>query len=140
MEFRSTMFAIIVFGVVITAVGISVNEWSTAYGSGVVYDLGEYDKSSDIASFASEQKGSISPNDPDPGNDAEANTFRGAFGILASIYEPFRLVFGDNGMIDSITERFGAPDFVRQALVSLFIVSITFALIAVVFRLNRTSA
>ena len=43
-------------------------------------------------------------------------------------------------MIDSITERYGIPDYIRQGLVAMFIFAILFAIIAIIFRLGRDSA
>jgi len=140
MELKSAFFAVIVMGIVITAVGVTINSWNDVYDSGLDYDLQEYDKSSTMSDVAGQQQGKLTPDDPDPGTDAEASTFRGVYGIISNIYSPFRTVFGDGGMLDAATERFGLPDYLRQALVTMMIIAFTTALIAIIFRLSRRSA
>ena len=50
------------------------------------------------------------------------------------MYRPFRVVFGEDGWIDNLTDRWGMPDYVRQFLVTIMIISITMAIIAIFFR------
>ncbi|KKL04705.1 hypothetical protein LCGC14_2613360, partial [marine sediment metagenome] len=64
----------------------------------------------------------------------EGTSLRGAFGVLNNIFTPFRVVFGNGGMIDSLIERWGLPDYIGKALLTIMIISITWALIAIFFR------
>lgn len=138
LELKSSMFAILIVGVFAVASGIILSGWNNQYNSGLTPDLEGFNKIDIISEQTKTQQGKISTNDPDPGSDAEANTFRGVYGILANIYEPFRIVFGEGGMIDSVTDRFGIPNYIRQTLVTMMIASLTFAIAAIIFRIGRT--
>ena len=141
LEFKSAFFAIIAFALIIAAVGTIIGDWNATYNSGLTYDLQEYDKSSELATEMQGQKESISPQTADTGTgDFEGTILRGVFGVISDLYRPFDIVFGNGGMLDSITERFGIPDYVRQGLVTMMIAAITFTLIAILFRMPRTSA
>lgn len=140
MEFKSALFAIIIVGVVVIATGIIVNQWGGDYGEGTVSDLSDYNRLTNTSDAAESQKGNINPQSGEASSDFETETFRGGYGIITNIYSSFRVVFGNNGMIDNVTERFGLPDYIRQALVTMIMIAITFTIIAIVFRLGRTSA
>ena len=132
--FRDAFFAIIIASMAFIAIGVWVEDWDEKYDSGLTYDLDEYDKLSEMSGTAKGQQGNISVEGSFDVADFEGTSIKGVFRILNNIYEPFRIVFGDDGMIDSITERWGLPDYVRQGLVTLMILAITFALIAILFR------
>lgn len=137
LSFKLAFFAIIAVGMIIIALGTWVNEWNDDYSSGLTYDLGDYNKLDEVSEEAQSQQTRITVKSTGTGEEFESTSIRGVFGILNNIYEPFRIVFGNNGMIDSITERFGMPDYIRHGLVSMMVISITFALVAILFRLNR---
>lgn len=139
LEFRSALFSIIMFSAVIIAFGVIISDSSSKYGSNIDYDLGELNKLDDVSQDANTQKGRISANDPDPGTDAEANTFRGVYGVLTNIYSSLSLVFGEDGMLGQVADRFGVPAWVIQMIVAFMVIGITFALIAVIFRLGRSA-
>jgi len=135
--FQNAFMAIIVVSLAIIAVGVWVNDWNTTYSSGLTYDLGDYDKLDSMSGEASGQQGNISVKSSfaaSSGTDFEGTSLRGVFGVLNNIFAPFRVVFGDGGMIDSVTERWGLPDYIRQAFVTMIIIAITFALVAIFFR------
>jgi len=140
LEFKSAFFALIALGLIITAVGVIVSGWNGTYSSGLSYDLGEFDEADSVSSEAQSQQQGINVKSTNTGENFEGTSIRGVFGILNNIYKPFRIVFGDNGMLDSITERFGMPDYIRQGLVTMMIITITFTLVAILFRLARDSA
>jgi len=141
MEFKSMFFMIIVFGMIIVAVGVIINERGLEYGSTVTSDLGEdFYKLSEVSTTAEEQSGNINPTSGEASSDYEAETFRGGYGIITSIFSPLRVVFGEGGMIDAITDRYGIPDYIRQGLVAMVIFAIIFAIVAIIFRLGRDSA
>ena len=140
LSLKSSFFAVIVMGIIVAAVGTTLSEWGTFYENPIPYDLDNYNKIEDVSATAGEQQQALSPNDPDPGTNAEASTFRGGYGIISNIYQPFRIVFGNDGMLDAVTERFGLPDYLRQALVTMMVIAFTFAIVAIVFRLSRSSA
>lgn len=140
LEFKLAFFALIIVSMTIIAVGTWITEWSNEYDSNLSYDLNEYDTTSAVQNETKDQQGKVSITSTGTGEEFEGTSIRGVFGILNNIYAPFRMVFGDNGMIDSLTERFGLPDYIRQGLVSMMIIAITFALVAIFFRLPRRSA
>jgi len=140
LQLKSAFFAIIAIALVITSIGLWINDWNTAYSSGLVYDLDEYNQLSEVSGVAGSQQSDVAVKSTNTGEDFEGTSIRGVYGILTNIYAPFRIVFGDNGMIDNFTERFGIPDFVRQGLVTFMIIAITFTLVAILFRLGRTTA
>ena len=135
LEFKLALFAIVAMSMMIIAIGIIVNDWNNKYDSGLTYDLGNLDKLDEMSSQAKVQKGNISSGSSSAvsGTDFEGTSIRASFGILNTIFTPLRVVFGDGGMLDSITERFGLPDYVRQGLVTIMVFAIVFALIMVFF-------
>jgi hypothetical protein len=140
MELKLAFFAIIVFSMIIIASGVVVNQWSDDYDSGLTSDLEGFDKLSDVSEDAKSQQGKINPQSGEASSDFETGMFRGGYGIITSIFEPLRAVFGDKGMVDAVTERFGLPDYVRQGLVAMMIFALIFAIIAIIFRLGRSAA
>lgn len=140
LEFKLAFFALIAVSLIVVSVGIIINDWNSTYDSGLVSDLGEFDKINSIQNEASGQQGKITVKSSTQDENFEGTSIRGVFGVLNNIYKSFRIVFGDNGMLDSLTERFGIPDYIRQALVLMMITAITFTLIAIFFRLPRRSA
>lgn len=140
LEFRSAFFAVIVMSMAIIAIGVMVDGWNESYNSGLLYDLSEYDELDTISGEAKDQQGKVNIKSTNTGEEFEGTSIRGVFGILNNIYAPFRIIFGDGGMIDSVTERFGMPDYIRQGLITMMVISITFALVAILFRLPRRSA
>ncbi len=138
--FKNAFFAILALGLVITAVGVIVDGWNNTYNSGLIYDLQEFDQTDSVSSTAKSQQEGVNIKSANSGIDFEGTSIRGVFAILNNIYAPFRIVFGDNGMIDSVTERFGIPNYLRQFLVTVMVIAITFALVAILFRLSRESA
>jgi len=140
LEFKSAFFAVIAFSMIIIAVGIWVNEWNTSYDSGLIYDLEDFDRLDSVSGEAETQQSGITVKSSVTGEEFEGTSIRGVFGVLNNIYAPFRIVFGNNGMLDSVTERFGLPDYVRQGVVTMMIIAITFSLVAIFFRLSRRSA
>lgn len=139
LQFRNAFFAVIIVGMVVTAFGIIISEWNTHYNSGLAYDLGQFDGSSGITRTVDGYEAKLTPTSPDQGNDYQSNTLQAAYGIITNIIAPFKPVFGQNGMLDAVTDMFGLPDFVRITIVTLMILAIIFALLALIFRANRTT-
>jgi len=132
----SAFYALISISIVIIAIGVWTNEWNQDYSSGLTYDLGEdYNKLDRISSEAGGQKGNLTIRSSIQEDNFEGTSIKGVFGILNNIYAPFRIVFGDGGMIDSLTDRFGLPDYIRQGFITIIIMAFTYALIKIFFRL-----
>lgn len=144
LEFKSLFFSIVALSVVIIAVGVWVDDWNTIYDSGLsagdVDTFGEYDYLDKMSGEASRTEGNISVKSSTQGEDFEGTTLRAVYGFLNNVFKPIRVIFGNNGMIDSVTDRFGIPDYWRQAGVTFIVFAIFFSLIAVLFRLTRSSA
>lgn len=140
LEFKSTFFSVVAVSMIIIAVGIFVSEWNESYNSNLQYDLSGYDKLDDMSGQSSKYQGNISVKTSVQGEDFEGTSIRAVFGILNNIYKPFQVVFGENGMISLAAQRFGIPTYITQGIITLMIFAITFALIAVLFRLTRRSA
>lgn len=140
LEFKLALFAIIGLSMIITAVGILVGAWSSHYNANLANNLDEYDVSDDSSQTARDQRAGISPQSSDPGSDFEARSFRGGFGIINSIFNAFDVVLGRDGLLGSITQRFGVPDYIRQGILAMMTIAITMGIIAIIFRLSRRTA
>ena len=138
--FKNAFYAIIGVSMVIIAVGIIVGEWSQPYQSGITYDLGEYNQLDSVAKSVNKSRAAISPNDGDSSETSQNSILRATFGIIADIFAPFRIVFGNGGMIDSVTDKLGIPDYVRGGLILMMTVALTWAVIALIFRTGGTTA
>ncbi len=136
--FKDALFGIIFVSVAIIAIGFWIGDWNVQYNSGLDYDLGTFNELNSVSGTAQAQKGNLSVKSAfDAGQGAanfEGTSLRGAFGVLNNIFTPFRVVFGDGGMINSLTERWGLPDYIGQAILTIMIISLTWALIAIFFR------
>jgi len=139
LEFKNFFFALIAFSMFIIASGTIIGEWNIKYGSGLDNDLGAFNKLDSITNDTLNKKGKISTTDPAPGEDAEAQTFRGVYGIMGAIFSSFDIVIGDDGLINSIFDRFQIPDYVKQGIIAAMLISIIFTLIAIIFRLGRSA-
>lgn len=139
MEFKNAFFAVLIVGMIITASGIILTSWATEYESGISPDLEKLVKTSDISTEAESQKGRINPQSGEASADFETETFRGGYGILTNIYATLRLVYGKDGMIDSVADRFGVPTYIWQTITVMILTAITFTLIAIIFRRVRST-
>lgn len=133
---KMAMFAVVVTSMVVIAIGIIGQGWSDNYNSGVTYDLQEYEDLDSLSEEAQEQRGKITPTDPDPGSgDFEGKIFRGGYGILGSIFQPFTATFN---MLESIEDRFSLPSYLIEGILTLMFFSLIVAIISVIFRLARS--
>ena len=137
LEFKKALFALIIIGMAIYGIGIWVGEWSDNYSSGITYDLGDYDKSDTLSSYATSTQGNLSTKssfDTTSAGDFEGTSIRGAFSIVNDIFTPFNVLFGSGGMLSSIQDRWNIPDYIMIGIISMMILAIVFALIALFFR------
>ena len=122
LELKNMLFSVIVISMVVIAVGVVVGEWSSNYNSGLTYDLEEYESLDEFSNQAQDQRGKITPTDPDPGTgDFEGKLFRGGYGIIGGIFAPFNVVFS---MFESLENRFGIPSYVGKGILALMFFSI----------------
>lgn len=135
LQFKLAFFGIIIASMMIIAVGVIIGEWNTVYNSGLDYDLGSYNKLTEISGSAESQQSALSPDNPETDSNFEASTFRAAYGVITKIFLPFEVVFGKEGLIASVTNRFGLPDYVRQGVIAMAILAFVFALVAIIFRI-----
>lgn len=137
LEFKLLFFALIIGGMCLVAIGDWFVEWDGDYNTGLTYDLNEYNKLDSIVVDASSMQEKIGIKTADSTTDFEGTSIRGVWGILNNIFNSFRILFGENGMIDSISDRFRIPTYIGQTLVTLIVIAIVFTLAAVLFRLSR---
>ena len=140
LELKSGIFALIAFSFMMFAAGTITSEWNTIYGSNSNANTGDLDRLENVSSLTSDWRGQITPNDVESGDDAEASTFRGVYGVLVGSFRSFDIVLGSDGIIDSLFERYALPNYLKRMLITLVLVGITFALTAIIFRLARRSA
>ena len=140
MEFKTTFFAIIIFSVLMIAVGVIINQRNSAYNTGITSDLEGLNKLEDVGAVAEEHQDDISPQSGEASSDFETETFRGGYGTILKAYDDLRSVYGEGGIIDSLTTRYGIPDYIRRAFIYMVSIAILFGIVAIVFRLGRTSA
>ena len=137
-DLKSAFFAVIVVSAVIISFTVWIGSWELNYGANIDADLSDFDRLDSVSGNIQSQTGRLSADDPDPGQDAEASTFRGVYGILTNIFQPFSVVFGQEGMLQSVQDRYGLPSYLRQMIVGMMLVAITFTLIAIIFRLGKS--
>lgn len=137
-NFSSAFYALLSVSVIVIALGIWVSKWSGDYNSGLNYDLTEYNVLDDLSVESQSQREGLTIKSSSQDDSFEGTSIRGVFGILNNIYEPFRILFGEGGMLDSLTDRFGVPNYIRQLFVTVIIMAITFSLVIIFFRLPRS--
>jgi len=134
MEFKGTIFAIIAVSMVIIAASVAVDQLGDAYNSGITSDLGKFNKLDSATDEVGDMQGRMVQQSGEASSDYEQETFRSGYGILTNIFKPLRLVFGEDGMIDSVIERFGLPDYIWNGWIAMISIAITTTIIAIVFR------
>ena len=87
-RFKFGMFAIIAISVMVLAFGTIIDEQADKYGTAAVSEITDFDKLDEVSSTARGYEGSLTPEDPEPGEDAETGTFRGVYGIIALAPDP----------------------------------------------------
>lgn len=138
LEFRAALFSIVAISIVVVAYATIIDQQAIKYGSSAVSEVGGFNKLDEVSSTAEGYEGSLTPEDPEPGEDAETGTFRGVYGIITGLFSAFDVVTGEDGMIDSVVTQIGLLTYVRQGIVTFMFISIAFALVAVIFRLTIT--
>jgi len=139
-QINLALYALIAVSVLVISTGVIVDQWNTDYDSGLTYDLeDDFNKLDDVSSTAESQRSNISVRSSSTKDiDFEGTSIRSVFGIVNTIYTPFKVVFGNGGMIDALTDRWGMPDYARQALVTAIIIAITFAIVNIFFGRRKT--
>ncbi len=134
LSFKLVFFALVAFSILIVAVGNWVTEWNEDYDSGITYDLGGLNKLDDVSGEAEDMQSGISIKSTNTGEEFEGTSIRGVFGVLNNIFKPFRIVLD---LLDSLVTWFGIPPYLKEAFITIMIMSITFTLVGIFFRLNR---
>jgi len=140
MEFKSTLFSLVVLSMLVVGIGLWINEWDVDYGSGITYDLNEYDKSSELSAIAQEQKGSVnikSTSTTDDTSSFEGTSIKGVFGIINNIFSSFNIVLDKNGLLGSIINRFNIPTYIWLGVVTLIMFAIVFGIAKTLFRVRK---
>lgn len=137
MEFKQVLWAVTIFGMVIIAMSVMVDQTSLRYGKSINNDLTDLDKSSDAKYYANQSSGRINPQSGEASSDYEAETFRGAYGIITNIFSSLRMIYGDDGVFQNLADKFEVPSYILTGIITMFVFAIIFAIIAIVFRLGR---
>lgn len=133
LQFRNAFFALIVLGVVVTSMGIIIATWSDYYGTGIGWNLGSFDQSGSVYDTTGDYTNSLN-NQTSGSADYQSNIYQASYGIITNLISPFAMVFGQNGMLYSIGTMFGIPSYIIIAIVSMIIIALVFAFIAIIFK------
>ena len=138
-QLNLALYALVVVSVAVLAIGAMITQWNTDYSSGLTYDLTDFDKLDEAAGTAETQRGNISSqSSTQDDSNFEGTTLRAVFGIVNTIFTPFNVVLGNDGMLASLTDRWGMPDYIRQGMVTMMIFALTFAIITIFFGRRKT--
>jgi len=140
LEFKSSLFAIVAVSMLVIAFGVIISTQADFYSTDAVSEVGGYDKLTEISGEVGSYEDDLTPEDPEAGDDSEATTFRGVYGIITGIFGTFDIVLGSGGMIDSLRVQFGLSEYIVQGLFAIITIAIAFSLVAIIFRLSRRSA
>lgn len=140
LEFKAGMYAIVAISLMVLAYAIIIDEQADMYGTNATSELGAFNKLNSVSSTARGYESSLTPEDPEPGQDPEAGTFRGVYGIITGLFGAFDIVVGDGGMVDSVVTQLGLPLWVKQGVITLMFIAIAFSIVAVIFRLSKGTA
>ena len=139
LQFRNSFFAIIIIGMVVVAFGTIIGEWNTYYNAGLTYDLGSFDRGSEVSKTVAGYEAAVTPKSPETGLDFQSNTLQAVYGVITNLISPFRIVFGQGGMLDSIATLVHIPSEYIRPIVTMMILAIVFAVLAIIFRSFRTT-
>jgi len=125
----------------IIAIGAWVGGWNTKYDSGLTYDLGQYNKLDDLSDFAQTSQNEIAVRgNVDTGSgDFEGTSLRGVFAVMNNIFSPFTVVLGKGGLLSSIQDRWGIPNYIIIGLATMIVLAIIMAIAALFFRRPTTT-
>jgi len=139
-EFKSTMFALIAVSMVVISIATVLDQWEDDYGTVVGLDIGDLNKMDEIESYSVSQVEGITVKSSVSGEDFQGTVLRGVFGVLNTIFLPFNMVFGEEGMIQSVSDRYGLPIYIEVGMYLFIIFGILWTLVAIFFKIGRKSA
>lgn len=137
MEFKASIFAIVIASMVLVAIGILVNAWSNEYNANLANDLGVYNKMNDTENYITTATGNINPQSGEASSDTESITFRGSYAFITGIPAIMRIGYS---MIYTIADYWNVPAYIIQAIIIMIGAAIVTTIVAIIFRLNRISA
>ena len=140
LQFKSAFFMIIIGSLLIISTGVIIGKWSPDYNSGVDYDIGGLSRLNEVSQEASDQQGRITVRSANQGEEFEGTSIRGVFGLINTLHTSLSIVFGSQGIIASVIQRFNLPDYIRLVIVTMISFAITYSIIAILFRLPRSSS
>jgi len=138
--FKNGMFALVAVSILVVAFATIVSEQSSYYNTNATTSVEQYNRLSSISNTSGTYRSQLTPEDAEPGSDAEASTFRGVYGIMAGMFGVFDVLLGSDGMLNSLVVQFGLPDYIRQGIITFVLIAIAMSLAAVIFRLARREA
>lgn len=135
---NKVFISLAIAGVMILIAGQWLGDWSGIYDSGINYDLTEYSTLDNLTKEADLQRGKVTPEDDSLGTgDYEGKIMGGGFGLLGRIFKPFSMVFN---MFQSLEKRFSLPTYIAETMLVILTFSLIYALVAIIFKIGRTSA
>ena len=141
LRFKNGMFAIVAISLLVIAFTVIIETQSNKYGTGIISPLGSYNKLNETSVTARGYETSLTPEDVEAGEDPEASTFRGVYGIITGMFNAFDSVTDkDDGMIANVIVQLGLPSWVHNGAITLIYIAIAFSLVEVIFRLGRVFA
>ena len=140
MGLKEALFSVVIFGFLIYGFVNITQNFDTIYNSDSNLSSSDYDTLAGIENKTSTWRTQITPQDVGSGDNAETATFRGSYGVLASIPTTFDAVVGQKGIINILSDTYFIDSKIENTLIVLFSIALIFALIAIIFRLGRTSA
>ena len=140
LSFKNALFAMVAVSMMVLAYATIIDQQADKYGTSAQSELAAFNKLEEVSGTVAGYESSLTPEDPEPGESAEATTFRGVYSIITGIFGAFNVVVGEGGMIDSVVTQMGLPAYVRQGIVTLMFAAIAFSLVAIIFRLGRVAA
>lgn len=140
LQLSKAFFAILIAGMVLTSFGILYTGWVDYYGGTSSYDLEGFNQNDEVLGTSEDIQDRLTPENANPGENFESTTFTGAFGVINQMFSSFRFVFGEDGLLDAAATKFGIPAYLISGIMAMMIIAIAMAIVAIVFRLTRSSA
>ena len=134
LEFSSVLFSVMVIGVVVFAIGTWISSFNTMYNKNIAYDLNKLNKLEDMNSYSQQYVQGLTVKDSVSGEDFRGVVMKGAFGILNTIFLPFDLIIGRKGLVATISDKFGIPEYIEYAFFTMLLMAIIFSLIRIFFK------
>lgn len=140
MNIKAVFFGAVIFGFLLIASAYWYNGWNEIYNVGSKADISGLSQEENLETISTEHQRQINPASGEASSDFETETFRGGYGIISSLHNTFSFITGEEGIIHTLTVRYGIPSYIITTILALFSFAITMTIIAIIFRLGRSTA